>query len=243
MRRGSYSYIPLLLAAAVILFLLLFGTRKPLRTWREAFRNFPGESHPRQRSREFPRREERAPAECKALGVECSSIYFGAWRAPGDGTCTTSLSGGYPIPDPHCTPGGIDPTVTAKVLKDRAWRTGCVRNCQTSEEEKHVAYGWYGLRTPRKNFGENQVCELDHLVPLELGGADGMGNIWPECGPSGVALQERYFKQKDHVENYLAHEVRTGAMALDAAQRGIAADWTQYLDAANRYCRSGHRCD
>jgi hypothetical protein len=56
---------------------------------------------------------------------------------------------------------------------------------------------------------------LDHLVPPELGGADGLGNIWPECGPEGVALDDRFFKRKDHVENYLAEQVRDGQMSLN----------------------------
>ncbi|MHB1698986.1 MAG: hypothetical protein ACYCSN_02445 [Acidobacteriaceae bacterium] len=151
-------------------------------------------------------------------------------------------SHGYPVPDPRCTPGGINPSVSAEVLKTAAWRTRCVRNCQTSEAEKHVTYGWYGIRKPRSNSGENQVCELDHLVPLELGGADGLGNIWPECGPGSMPLQNRYFKIKDRVENYLADEVKSGRMPLYTAQRGIASDWTQFLPAANRYCEAGGRC-
>ena len=47
-----------------------------------------------------------------------------------------------------------------------------------------MTYEWYGLARPYENNGDNQVCELDHLVPLELGGADGLGNIWPQCGPA-----------------------------------------------------------
>lgn len=50
---------------------------------------------------------------------------------------------------------------------------------------------------PRQQLRQDQTCELDHTVPLELGGAVGMGNIWPECGPADVTLRERYFKQKD----------------------------------------------
>ena len=111
-----------------------------------------------------------------------------------------------------------------------------------SEAEKHVTYKWYGTRKPRANSGENQVCELDHLVPLELGGADGLGNIWPECGPDATTLDNRYFKIKDRVENYLAEEVKAGRMSLDAAQRGIASDWTQFLTEANRYCAHGGHC-
>ena len=146
------------------------------------------------------------------------------------------------MPDPSCTPGGIDPSVTADVLTDGSWRTACLRNCQSSEAQKHVAYAWYGIHKPKHNSGDTQVCELDHLVPLELGGADGLGNIWPECGPDSVTLHERYFKVKDRVENYLTDEVKAGRMPLATAQRGIAEDWTQYLAAANRYCERGGRC-
>jgi len=49
---------------------------------------------------------------------------------------------------------------------------------------------------------------LDHLISLELGGADTLDNIWPQCGPSGVALPQRFFKEKDTVENFLAMQVR-----------------------------------
>lgn len=146
------------------------------------------------------------------------------------------------MPDPHCTPGGVNPSVSLTVLKDRRWRTRFVRNCAVSEAQKHIAYRWYDIEKPRINSNQRQVCELDHLVPLELGGADGMGNIWPQCGPDAVALNERYFKQKDRVENYLAEQVKTGAMSLIAAQHGIASDWTQYLADATRWCQSSRRC-
>ena len=88
----------------------------------------------------------------------------------------------------------------------------------------------------------DQVCELDHLVPLELGGADGLGNIWPECGPDSSVLKNRYFKVKDRVENYLADEVKAGRIPVDVAQKGIASDGTQFLPAANRYCAVNGRC-
>jgi hypothetical protein len=82
---------------------------------------------------------------------------------------------------------------------------------------------------------------LYHLIPLELGGADTLDNVWPQCGPSGVALPQRFFKEKDAVENYLAMQVRQGRMDLGAAQKGIATDWTQFLGEAMRACPEG-RC-
>jgi hypothetical protein len=179
---------------------------------------------------------------CAQFDLTYISEYFAHWRRPAAGSCSTRMRDGYPVPDPRCTPGGINPSVTVAMLRNPAWRTGCIRNHESSEREKHKAYHWYGIREPRGNYDETQVCELDHLVPLELGGADGLGNIWPECGPSGVALENRYFKIKDRVEDYLAYEVKSGQMTLREAQRGIAENWTQYLDAANRYCAATGGC-
>ena len=184
----------------------------------------------------------RLGGSCKSVAVTCDSQYFATWKQPDAGSCTLIVKNGYQLPDSHCTPGGIDSSVTVDILRDPQWRTGCIRNCQSSEQEKHIAYAWYRLIKPKVNTGEDQTCELDHLVPLELGGADGMGNIWPECGPADAVLDGREFKVKDRVENYLANEVKAGRMPLSVAQHGIAEDWTQYLEAANSYCESGGNC-
>ena len=72
-------------------------------------------------------------------------------------------------------------------------------------------------------------------------GADSLDNIWPQCGPDGVALHERFFKQKDLVESYLHAQVRDQKMALSDAQRG-ATDWTQFLDTAKAFCASDPSC-
>jgi hypothetical protein len=149
--------------------------------------------------------------------------------------CSVGMSNGYPIPDASCTPGGVNPTVTIEVLRDPAYRTGCTRNSGTSAAQKAGTYGWYKIPHPKNNTGATQTCELDHLISLELGGADTLDNIWPQCGPPGVPLRQRYFKQKDLVENYLAAQVKAGAIDLGEAQRGIAMDWTQYLDASKQY--------
>jgi hypothetical protein len=149
--------------------------------------------------------------------------------------CATRMSNGFAIPDPACTPGAINPTVTLDVLKEREFKTGCERNKASSAVKKNSTYAVYNIAHPENNKGADQVCELDHLVSLELGGADTLDNIWPQCGPDGVALRERFFKIKDSVENYLAAQVRSGAIDLSEAQHGIARDWTQYIDAAQKF--------
>ena len=240
-RYFSFSFLVLIILVAIAVIIL---RRAPAigKTPIEPLQPYRAETRSEYSRRNRSRHRRETSAACAAFAVPCDSVYFGSWQTPDDGSCSTTVRRGYPVPDPHCTPGGIDPEVTVDVLRNPAWRTGCVRNCETSEAKKHVAYRWYGMPTPRRNHGDLQVCEPDHLVPLELGGADGLGNIWPECGPPGVALEDRHFKVKDRVENYLADEVKSGKMSLEAAQRGIAFDWTQYLGAANRYCAAGGRC-
>jgi hypothetical protein len=125
--------------------------------------------------------------------------------------------------------------VTLKVLQSRGFKTGCERNKASTMKAKNATYDEYNIIHPEDNRGQNQTCELDHLVSLELGGADTVDNIWPQCGPNDVLLAQRYFKIKDSVENYLAVQVRQGQIDLTEAQHGIAQDWTQYVDAAKTY--------
>lgn len=238
MRRSSIVLLLLILLLLIVVFLLFYVlniTHAPQ----------PGNqssSAPQHEQIPHTRTQVQPPAGCSSLGISCESQYFSAWQQPADGACTPRTSNGYPVPDPNCTPGGINPSVTLSTLTDPAWTTKCIRNCESSESQKHIAYGWYSLTNPPNNSGPTQVCELDHVVPLELGGADGLGNIWPQCGPDNAALADRYFKQKDMIENYLARQVRDGAMPLADAQKGIAQDWTQYLPAAQQFCGTNVRC-
>lgn len=63
--------------------------------------------------------------------------------------------------------------------------------------------------------------ELDHLIPLELGGCPKCeANLWPEPRNVFPGASER-----DEVESYLHDQVCSGAMPLAEAQQEIASDW------------------
>ncbi|UWZ84528.1 hypothetical protein [Occallatibacter riparius] len=184
----------------------------------------------------FGTAQSKKTVSCKVQGFAAKNHRaMGPHKAPTDGSCKVHQKNGFPMPDPGCTPGAINPTVTLDVLKSSNFATGCIRNKVESEDAKGAAYAWYALLAPSHNKGATQTCELDHLVPLELGGGDSMDNIWAQCGPSGVVLKERYFKQKDEVERYLAGQVKAGAMDLKTAQRAIAKDYTQFIEAAKHH--------
>ncbi len=183
---------------------------------------------------------ETASTECIQLNIDVNSDHaLHTATHPSAGACkVVAKSGGFQVPDPHCTPGAINSTVTIAVLKSPEYKTECVRDKATTEEKKEVTYQWYGIPKPSDNQGANEMCELDHLVPLYLGGADTLDNIWPQCGPNGVSLDDRYFKQKDRVEYYLGQQVRMGKMKMSDAQQGIAKDWTVYISATEEFCKS-----
>lgn len=177
-------------------------------------------------------------ATCPVSLDPSGSTAFAQVQANGTPSCLVQTGGSFPMPDPNCTPGAFNPSITLDVLTNPDFRTGCIRDCVTQEGVKATTYDWYGIPHPAENHGATQVCELDHLVPLELGGADTLDNIWPQCGPDGVSLNERYFKIKDNVENYLTAQVKSGTMDLDTARAGIARDWTQYVQAAGDWRQS-----
>ena len=96
------------------------------------------------------------------------------------GHCTYRDKG--QLPDPRCTPGSIDPIVTqaniGSTICKKGW-TATVRppESQTEAFKYDVAYPAYG--TP-----QSEKTELDHLVPLELGGSNDATNLWPEYPPT-----------------------------------------------------------
>jgi len=108
-------------------------------------------------------------------------------RAANRAPCRVQTRNGLPLPDPKCTPGAINPTVTLAVLRDKSFRTGCVRNCSTTPKGRPATYRRYGIQHPKGNSGRNQICELDHLVPLAIGGADTIETF----GPNAVRPAER----------------------------------------------------
>jgi hypothetical protein len=75
----------------------------------------------------------------------------------------------------------------------------------------------FGHAYPAYGIADGVKSELDHLVPLELGGANDAANLWPEVGPLP--------NPKDSVERALNRAVCDGRTTLAAAQRAIAADW------------------
>jgi hypothetical protein len=84
-----------------------------------------------------------------------------------------------------------------------------------SAEEKRRVYAEYGITS----HGAGGY-EIDHLIPLELGGTNYIKNLWPQ-----PALPTPGFHEKDILETTLHDRVCAGSLDLQAAQHEIATDW------------------
>ena len=102
------------------------------------------------------------------------------------------------------------------------------KDASSPPAEKRSVYERYNIPRPRNNRGANQLCEIDHLVPLELGGADTIANLWPECSSGYAGWEGASFREKDRFENYLHRQVCSGALSLADAQVEMATDWFRY---------------
>jgi hypothetical protein len=115
-------------------------------------------------------------------------------------------------PNPRLTPGAVFPGVTAAQV--------CVPGYASSvrdvpDTEKAAVYAEYG--TAHHTPGQ---YEIDHLIPLELGGSNEITNLWPQ-----PAVPVPGYHQKYVLENLLHDLVCAGAVSLQVAQRAIVTDW------------------
>jgi hypothetical protein len=106
------------------------------------------------------------------------------------------------VPNPKLTPGRV-----AERDKDR-------RGVTVAMEQK--VFSRYRLAWNRR--GE---FKIDHLIPMELGGADTIDNLWPQrvnARPYGA-------DRKELLTEVLLEKIRTGKMTLAQAQEEIRRDW------------------
>lgn len=126
------------------------------------------------------------------------------------------------LPDPKCTPGAVDPKVTQSNIKDTICKSGYTKTVRppasVTDKIKRGVMKAYEFTDSSRNY------ELDHLIPLEIGGAPkDVKNLWPE--PSYTKTN---FHDKDKFENYLHEQVCSGKMDLKTAQQEIATNWYKY---------------
>ena len=63
------------------------------------------------------------PLHCPKFDVKGDKP-FQAVALPPSGKCKTGMRNGFPMPDPACTPGAINPKLTMAILKNPEFKTG-----------------------------------------------------------------------------------------------------------------------
>jgi len=126
------------------------------------------------------------------------------------------------LPDTKCTPGATNPSVNQINIKNTIYVPGFSKTIRppvsyTNPLKINLMHS-YGFTDSRSNY------ELDHLIPLSIGGnPKSVTNLWPEPG-----YGQYNFHIKDRFENYLHRAVCNGSISLTEAQKQIASDWISY---------------
>ena len=140
------------------------------------------------------------------LDTELSAPTEGAEDSPVDVLTSSVL-----LPSPALTPGDVFPVGTGEICV--SGYSSRVRSVSTST--KNAVYAEYHVVS--HTTGQ---YEVDHLIPLELGGSNDIKNLWPE-----PANPRPGFHEKDTLENKLHALVCAGSVDLATAQHAIAGNW------------------
>ena len=130
---------------------------------------------------------------------------------------------GY-LPDPLCTPGAIIATATVQEICVSGY-SATVRD--VSEKTKKEVYAEYGITN--RSAGE---YEIDHLIPLCIGGSNDVINLFPE-----PATPTPGFHQKDILETCYCRLVCKGKLPLAEAQNRIKDNWTTWYNQIKDGCK------
>jgi hypothetical protein len=106
------------------------------------------------------------------------------------------------VPNPKLTPGRI-----AKRDKDKQGVT-------VAMEQK--VFARYHLPWSRR-----AEFKIDHLIPVELGGADSVDNLWPQS----VRAKPYGADRKELLTEVLLERIAKGQITLAQAQEQIRTDW------------------
>jgi hypothetical protein len=117
------------------------------------------------------------------------------------------------LPDRRCSPGAISTAATLETICTAGYAE---RARKVSQATKDAVYREYGLAPGHRG----RSYEIDHIVPLELGGSNDRANLYPEA-----AFPRPGYHEKDRLENELHRLICARRLTLAGSQRAIATNW------------------
>ena len=157
-----------------------------------------------------------SPAPSAAVGATASASPAPAPTRPPGPVATGRLivTNGIARPDTSLTPGeAYADTSLAQICASAAPPVPGV-----SDTLRRAVFSEYALPYPPPSSGAYQV---DHLIPVALGGDDSIKNLWPQ--PAGGTAPG--YAAKDRLETTLHGMVCSGRLDLGTARLAVASDW------------------
>ncbi|MGD9895704.1 MAG: HNH endonuclease [Candidatus Methylacidiphilaceae bacterium] len=127
------------------------------------------------------------------------------------------------LPDPKLTPGDTFPVSRADV---------CVPGYSKKVRDVPIALKREALRRYGVPLADRRDYEIDHLIPLSLGGSNSIRNLWPQ---SRKTMPWNAGK-KDLLEDRLHKLVCSEKVELVEAQKAISTNW---IEAYRKYVAEG----
>jgi hypothetical protein len=144
-----------------------------------------------------------------AVATVCAAAVLPA--ACTSGTPAVRDTGAAVMPDPKLTPGDV---LTAKA--NEICVSGYARRTRdVTSRTKDDVYAEYRIAT--HSPGE---YEIDHLVPLGIGGSNDIKNLWPQPTEPRPGRLE-----KDALEDELHRRICGHSLDVRTVQHEIATDW------------------
>ena len=138
-------------------------------------------------------------------------------------SCAQAYAASPPLyPDQAMTPGVVDPSVTTAMICAKGGYTNIAGVRHVTAATKRKVLQEYGYTA---DWGSTEV---DHRLPLILGGSNDIHNLWAES----YLTAELNAHRKDHAEVATWHAVCEGKITLPEAQALFLGDW---VDAYTRF--------
>ncbi|UXY30832.1 hypothetical protein [Streptomyces sp. HUAS TT20] len=153
-----------------------------------------------------------------------SQAHYTVQKQSARGVCHYRSYKNQPLPDSHCTPGALNPKVTARTLRTTICNPGYSSKIRppasVTGAEKSANATSYSYR------GSLHDAESDHLVSLSLGGdPNDPRNLWVEPPSPGRRPGAGPNNDKDKVEARLHTAICSGRVTLASVQKAIATNW------------------